>query len=400
MSIRIEDLLDREKFKEEMIQLRRVFHQFPELSQHESQTAERICKFLDNIGVPYKKHIADNGIMAWISGETGTVVAVRGDMDALPIEERNDVPYCSKVPGKMHACGHDVHITVLLGLAKLLSLYKDKLKGTVKLFFQPAEETVGGAAGMIKEGVLENPRVDVVLGLHVEPSYDIGQVGIKFGKMYAASDMVDVRIYGKSAHGAHPDEGVDVICIAAEIVTAIQIMIAREVNPLDSAVCTFGSIHGGTVRNQIADSLEMQGIIRTVDPDTRIRMRKRVKEICCLTAKKMGADAEVMFYESYGSLINDDCITQIVKNSAEELLGKEKVIIEETPDLSCEDFSCFAEQRPACYFHLGCYSEKAGERVDLHNSMFDIDEECIINGIELQFNNIINIEEEYTYDRR
>lgn len=395
--MKISDLTDEKVFKEKIIKQRRKLHRCPELSEEEAKTADSICAFLDDINVPYKKNIAGHGVMAWIEGTAGPgpVIGVRGDMDALPIEEENDTEYRSQVPGVMHACGHDAHVTILLGLAELLSIYKEKLKGTVKLIFQPAEETIGGADRMIKEGVLEAPDVDYMLGLHVEPQFDVGKVGIKYGKMYAASDMIDVIIHGKSAHGAHPDQGVDVICVAAEIITAVQVMIAREVSPLDSAVCTFGLIKAGTARNQIADRLEMEGIIRTLDPSSRMRMRKRVGEICRLTAQKMGADVEYIVHESYSSLINDNQITALVQETAEEVLGKDNVVIEEFPDLGCEDFSFFAEKKPSCYFHLGCYDEKLGERVDLHNSKFDIDEECLFKGIELQLNNIIKICEKY-----
>ena len=391
--MRISDLTDEKVFKKKIIDQRRRLHMCPELSEEEVKTADMICEFLDGINVPYKKNIAGHGVMAWISGDAGPgpVIGVRGDMDALPIEEENNTEYRSQVPGVMHACGHDAHVTILLGLAELLSIYKDRLKGTVKLIFQPAEETIGGANRMIQEGVLENPDVDYMLGLHVEPQFEAGKVGIKYGKMYAASDMIDVVVHGKSAHGAHPDQGVDVICVAAEIITAVQVMIAREVSPLDSAVCTFGCIKAGTARNQIADRLEMEGIIRTLDPAARMRMRNRVEQICRLSAQKMGAEVEFIVHESYGSLINNNQVTGLVQETAEELLGKENVVIEEFPDLGCEDFSFFAEKKPSCYFHLGSYNEKLGERVDLHNSKYDIDEECLFTGIELQLNNIINI---------
>ena len=391
--MKISDLTDEKAFKEKIINQRRQLHMCPELSEEETKTADKICAFLDSINVPYKKNIAGHGVMAWIEGNAGPgpVIGVRGDMDALPIEEENDTEYRSQVPGVMHACGHDAHVTILLGLAELLSIYKDKLKGTVKLIFQPAEETIGGADRMIQEGVLENPDVDCMLGLHVNPSYKAGQIGIKYGKMYAASDMIDVIIHGKSAHGAHPDQGTDVICVAAEMITAVQVMIAREVSPLDSAVCTFGCIKAGTARNQIADRLEMKGIIRTLDPESRLTIRKRVGEIVNLTAEKMGAGAEYIVDESYGPLINDDDVTGLVQETAEEVLGKENVVIEEYPELGCEDFAYFAAAKPACFFHLGCYNESLGEKVDIHNSRFDIDEDCLFTGIELQLNNIINI---------
>ena len=395
--MRIKDITDEKKFRDKIIKQRRDFHKNPEVSEHEVKTAEKVCAFLAELNVPYKKGIAGTGVMAWVEGELpGPVIGVRGDMDALPIEEENDVEYRSCVPGVMHACGHDVHTTVLLGLAELLVKMKKELKGTVKFFFQPAEETVGGAERMIQEGVLENPDVDYMLGLHVNPSFKAGQIGIKYGKMYASSDMIDVIIHGKGSHGAHPDQGIDVVCVGAEIISAAQAMIAREVSPLDSAVCTFGSVHAGTARNQVADRMEMKGIIRTLDPETRVRLRNRLGEICRLTAEKMGATAEYVVQESYGPLINNDYVTRVAQETAENLIGKENVIIEELPELSVEDFSYFAAAKPACFFHLGCYSESLGEKVDIHNPRFDVDEECIFVGIELQLNNIIKLGDEYT----
>ena len=386
----LETILKKKELEDEVLAIRRSIHQWPELSEQEYKTCELIAAKLDEMGIPYETGIADTGIVAVLEGAVpGPVVALRADIDALPIQEETGLPFASQNPGVMHACGHDAHAAVLLGTARVLSQMRDELCGTVKFFFQPAEETVGGANRMIQAGCLENPHVDYVLGLHVEPLIESGKVGIRYGKMMAASDMIDVTIRGKGSHGAHPDEGIDAIMVAASILTTVQTVVSRRVSPLESAVCSFGKIQGGTVRNQIADTVELSGIIRTLDPKQRIFVREQVKGIAESVAAAMGAEINFHITESYGPLVNNDTITAVVEKNAAEMLGKENIILEPSPDLGCEDFSFFALERPSCFFHLGCYSEAAGEYVDLHNSKFDIDETCLMTGVELQVRNVL-----------
>ena len=386
----LETILKKKELEDEVLAIRRSIHQWPELSEQEYKTCELIAVKLDEMGIPYETGIADTGIVAVLEGAVpGPVIALRADIDALPIQEETGLPFASQNPGVMHACGHDAHAAVLLGTARVLSQMRDELCGTVKFFFQPAEETVGGANRMIQAGCLENPHVDYVLGLHVEPLIESGKVGIRYGKMMAASDMIDVTIRGKGSHGAHPDEGIDAIMVAASILTTVQTVVSRRVSPLESAVCSFGKIQGGTVRNQIADTVELSGIIRTLDPKQRIFVREQVKGIAESVAAAMGAEINFHITESYGPLVNNDTITAVVEKNAAEMLGKENIILEPSPDLGCEDFSFFALERPSCFFHLGCYSEAAGEYVDLHNSKFDIDETCLMTGVELQVRNVL-----------
>lgn len=380
------------KLDKEIIEIRRHIHQNPELSEKENETAEYICQKLDEWSIEYIKGIADTGVVATIRGsQSGNTVALRGDMDALPINEETNLDFASINKSIMHACGHDSHVAILLITARIISLLKNELKGNVKFFFQPAEETIGGAKRMIKEGCMRNPDVDYVLGLHVDPAYDIGIVGIRYGKMYAASDMIDLIIKGKSAHGAHPNEGIDTIVVASNIINTIQTVISRNISPLNSAVCTFGMIKGGSVRNQLADKTVLNGIIRTLDQGTRLDIREKIRTICENIGKVMGAQIEFNVTESYSPLINNDEVTKVVEQNAKLLVGENNVILEEYPDLGCEDFSYFAMNKPACYFHLGCHNPRNENRVDLHHPQFNIDEKCMMIGVKLQVENVISL---------
>lgn len=387
----LDKLIMESDFHEELVKIRRSFHMNPELSGKEFETMEGICSYLDKWNIRYEKGIADTGVVAIIEGRhSGKTIGIRGDIDALPIEEENvDISYRSQNPGVMHACGHDAHITILLGVAKILKTMEGELEGNIKFFFQPAEETTGGANRMIQEGCLENPHVDYVLGLHVEPKYAIGKVGMRYGKMYASSDMLTLKINGKSSHGAHPDEGVDAIIVAANILNALQTVISRNIGPVNSAVCTFGTIHGGSVGNQIADYVELDGILRTLDSKTRSFAKERIRNICEKVAVSMGAEAELIITESYSPLINDDDVVDVACKNAQDILGKDNVILEDAPDLGAEDFSYFADERKSCYFHLGCSSKDTIDFIDLHHPNFDIDEDCLTIGVRLQVSNII-----------
>ncbi|MBS4534841.1 amidohydrolase [Clostridium sp. D2Q-14] len=232
--------------KDWLINIRREFHMYPELGMEEFKTSQKICDLLDEMGIEYERGIANTGVVGIIKGKKeGKTVALRADMDALPIDERNDVYYKSKIKGKMHACGHDAHMTILMGTAKILNDMRDELKGKVKLIFQPAEETVGGAKKMIEEGVLENFKVDAVFGLHVAPEIPVGKIGIKYDKMNASSDTLEINIFGESTHGAYPHSGIDSIMIASQVINALQTIVSRNVNPIDSAVISLGTIQGG-----------------------------------------------------------------------------------------------------------------------------------------------------------
>ena len=379
----IEELID--GMEEELKEIRRYFHSHPELSNQEFATADRICEYLDRWGVEYERGIAGTGIVAMVRGKKpGKTVGIRADMDALPVEEENDVPYRSEQPGVMHACGHDAHMTVLLGAAKVFQTMRDRLSGNVKFFFQPAEETTGGALRMIQAGCLANPHVDYVLGLHVSSLYEAGSAGVRYGNMMAASDEFTIKILGASCHGAHPDQGRDAAVTAGAVLGGIQTLVSRNLSPVNPAVCTVGKIQGGTAGNIICSQVTMDGILRSLNPETRQLLRERLTDMAENTARAYGCTAQVVFRPSYPALINCDEVVDVVKETACQVLGRDHVTEEREPDLGTEDFSYFAQERPSCFWHLGCADFAGGIDADLHNCRFDIDEKCLAAGVKVQ----------------
>ncbi len=378
-----------DQLKDWLIQVRRDFHLHPELGFEENRTAKKIAAYLDEMGIEYIEGIARTGIVGIIrGGQEGKTIALRADIDALPIQDEKKTEYQSMVEGKMHACGHDAHTTILLGTAKVLNEMKDSLKGNVKLFFQPAEETTGGAKPMIEEGVMENPHVDAVFGLHMDPEINVGSIGIKYGKMNASSDMFDVIIRGKGSHGAYPQNGIDAVAVSAGVISALQTVVSRNVDPRDSAVVTIGKIQGGTAGNIICDKVEMRGIIRTLTPKTRAVVLERVKSVIEMTAEALGATGEFIRHEGYTSLINDDHYVDMVKANGEKLLGKDHIVIKQVVSMGVEDFAFFLEKAPGAFFTIGCRNEDKGIIHPLHHCLFDIDEDCLTIGVAMQVENV------------
>lgn len=377
------------EIKEWLVDIRRDFHRNPELGLEEIRTRDKIMEYLDSLGIEYEK-IANTGVLGTIRGKKeGKTVALRADMDALPIQDAKDVDYCSTVPGKMHACGHDGHMTVLLGAARLLKEKEDELSGNVKLFFQPAEETVGGAKPMIEEGAMENPKVDGVFGLHVAPELNVGEIGIKYGKMNASSDTIKIIIKGSSSHGAYPHLGIDAIMISGAVISSLQSIVSRNIDPLNSAVITLGTIKGGSQGNIIADKVELVGTLRTLDPETRENTKEKIEKIVSKTAEAMDGAGEVIWEEGYSALINNNDMVDIVKLGSENILGVENVHILDKPSLGVEDFSYFAEAAPGAFFRLGCKTKDTPMK-EAHHELFDIDEECLPIGVALQVNNALS----------
>ncbi len=277
-----------------MIEIRRDLHQHPELGLEEHRTSAKVQDLLDEMGIEHVDGLGGTGVLGLIRGTgEGNVVALRGDMDALPIQDAKDVPYASTIPGKMHACGHDVHTTVLLGAARLLQKHRDSFSGTVKLLFQPAEETVGGAKLLIAAGALENPRVDAIFGLHVDPELEVGTVGLHFGQRNASSDNLQIVVHGKAAHAAYPFLGVDAIVAAAHVITALQAIVSRNLDAREAAVVSLGTINGGTQANILADKVELVGTVRCLDPTVRTAVLQRIRETAEAVAQGLGARAEV-----------------------------------------------------------------------------------------------------------
>ncbi|MEL7607737.1 MAG: amidohydrolase [Sedimentibacter saalensis] len=389
-------MCDMENISEELINIRREFHKDPELGGYEFKTMDRICSYLDSWGIEYKKGIAQTGVCAIVrgknrSGEKNICVGVRADIDALPLKEEADVDFKSLNDGAMHACGHDAHTAIALGTAKVIKSMEDTLKGDVKFFFQPAEETTGGAERMISEGVLKNPDVDYVLGLHVDTGINTGTVKLKYGKMMASSDEITIRVSGKSTHGAHPDKGVDPLVIAANLIMSLQSLVSRNISPLNQAVFTLGTIHGGTRGNIISDEVEMTGILRTLDPETRSFMKKRIGEMVENVPKAYGGEGKLYIRESYMALINSDEAVDSVRSVAEKILGENNILISQEPDMGTEDFSYFAANVKSCFFNLGCRNEEIGAVYPIHSNRFKIDENCLATGVQLQVENVMKL---------
>ena len=371
-------------------EVRRDFHQHPELGMEEYRTRDRIAAYLEEMGIEVQTGIANTGVVGLIrGGSPGKTIALRADMDALPMQDEKQVSYRSRVDGKMHACGHDAHMTFLLGAAKLLSEMKELLKGNVKLLFQPAEETVGGAKPMIEQGALQNPMVDGILGLHVSVEDDTGKIGIRYGQMNASSDGIKIVLHGESTHGAYPHSGVDTIAMAGQIITALQTIVSRNVDPRDSAAVTIGTIHGGTQKNIIANRIEMMGTVRTLDPKTRNIVINRIERVVTQVAAAMGGQGEVLREEGYTALINDDYMVDLVKATGRELLGEDNAVEVKHASLGVEDFAYFATAVPGAFFKLGCRNEEKGIIYDGHTTLFDIDEEALKIGVAMQVSNVL-----------
>ncbi len=377
---------------EELVEIRRELHMYPELSEKEYETVNRICKYLDKWGIEYKRGIADTGVVAIIRGqEGGRTVAARADIDALPVVELNDIPFKSRNEGVMHACGHDIHTAIHLGVARLFKEMEDKFKGNVKIFFQPAEETVGGAKRMIEEGCLKDPDVDYILSLHVMPNLEVGNIEIKYGKLNAATNEFNIKIKGKSSHAAYPEESVDAIVVAGYIITALQTLVSRNISPLNSVVLTLGQIRGGTKNNVITGEVNMSGTLRTLDEETREFAKRRLVEIVENTAKAYGASASVEFEEGYPALINDDEVVDVLKEAAEEVLGLDKVHFKEFPSMGADDFSYFLQRVKGAYYNLGCGNKEKAWTQPLHSSSFMADEEAIKIGLILQTQTLLKL---------
>lgn len=357
---------------------RRHLHAHPELSFHEIETSAFVARKLEELGLEYHK-MADTGLVALIKGDkpNDQVVALRADMDALPILEANDIPYKSQNNGVMHACGHDVHTSSLLGTASILTKLKNQFGGTVKLIFQPAEEKLpGGASLMIKEGVLENPKPAAVIGQHVMPLIDAGQVGFRAGKYMASTDEIYVTVRGKGGHGAQPQQNIDPVIITAHILTALQQVVSRFADPKSPSVLSFGKVIANGATNVIPNEVYLEGTFRTMDEkwraDAHIKMKKMAEGI----AESMGGSCEFNIMNGYPYLINEEKLTMRTRGHAEDYLGKENVL-----DLdiwmAAEDFAYYSQVADSCFYRLGIRNESRGINSSVHTPTFDIDETAL-----------------------
>ena len=362
-----------------IIALRRKLHRIPEGGFREFKTQRAIMDALDEIGIPYTTQ--RTWVVALIEGAyPGETVGIRADIDALPLTEPEDCPFRSEHEGMMHACGHDAHAAMALGAAKVLYALRGELHGKVKFLFQPAEESEGGAEPMVKAGVMENPHVDRVYGIHVMPHLPVGKVETRSGTLNASTDTVKLTIHGQSGHGAYPEQSNDAIVCAAQVISALQSIVARNVSPLESAVLTIGTIEGGTAQNIICDQVSMRGTLRTANAELRTKMKKRITEIANGVAAAMGCSAEVNIIPGYAALVNDDGEANRIKRVAARLLGEENLVIKAAPSMGGEDFSFFCDCTPGAFFHLGCVNPAWMPAPPLHSKDFRIDEDCLIIG--------------------
>lgn len=389
MSINSEISEQINRIEAELKENRRYIHMHPELSFREYNTSSFIQKKLDEMGIKYVSGIAENGICAYIYGnkniesESMKSILIRADMDALPIDEVSDKPYKSQNKNVMHACGHDAHVAVLLGVCKVLNNFKDKFGGVVKAVFQPGEETSGGALPMIEEGVLENPHTDVCVALHCDSDLDCGTIRVKPGSLYASPDDFRITVKGKGGHGAEPHNCIDPIMISASIIQALNNLISRETDPFDNAVISVGSIHGGSATNIIPDSVEIQGTARSLTNEVRGFLKKRIGETAEGICKTFGAECEYEYTELFPPLINDEKLAEDVYDSACRSIGKDKCVWGGAPTMAGEDFSYFSQNRPSVLFKLGCRNKSLGIVSPIHHSSFDIDENCLKTGVKV-----------------
>lgn len=378
------NFLDRAKnIESELIDIRRDLHENPELGFDLFRTSQKVKDFLSKEGIEFYE-TAQTGICAIIRGKGEKTVALRADMDALPLQDKKTCGYVSKVNGKMHACGHDAHTTILLGAAKVLNSIKEVIPGNVKLFFEPAEETTGGASIMIKEGVLENPKVDAVIGLHVEEWLEAGTVGLKRDVAYAASNPFTIKIIGKGGHGASPHATIDPIVIASNVIVSLQSVVSREISPTDPAVLTIGSIHGGTAQNIIPEEVIISGIIRTMKSEHRDYVKTRLIQVVEGIVGSMRGKCEINIEESYPCLYNNDKLAEMFENKAREVIGEDNVYKLDKPTMGVESFAYFSMKRPSLFYFLGSGNAEKGIVNPAHGSLFDIDESCLSIGVAMQ----------------
>lgn len=393
-----------------MRETRRYIHMNPELSLDEHSTSRLVSGHLKELGIQHRTGVGGDGrslfmdadalkaagiapgpatggtgILATIEGrKPGKTLLLRADMDALPIDEQNDVPYKSTKPGVMHACGHDVHTTVLMGVAEVLNGLRDQFDGTIKLMFQPAEEGPGGAVAMINDKILEKPKVDAAIALHVGVGANMkaGQIGVRPGPAHAAADTIKIVVNGVGGHAARPQAAVDTMVVAAHILIALQNIVAREVDPFEPAVVTFGTLHGGTANNIIPPRAEMTGTVRTHSPAVRDLIQKRIGEIATSVAKAFRATADVVYLRGYPAMRNDEALTEIVREAATEVLGEENVTLRE-PSMAGEDLSFIAERVPTCMFGLGVSDPSRDIIYPPHHPRFDADEDALATGVKV-----------------
>lgn len=378
----------------ELVEWRRCFHRRPELGFREQLTAEFIAQKLQEWGIEqtldvlsplrYQTGVAQTGIVVTItSTRPGPVLAIRADMDALPIQEENEVPYRSQHDGIMHACGHDGHTAIALGVVHYLVHHRNDFAGTVKIIFQPAEEGPGGAKPMIEAGVLKHPDVDAIIGLHLWNNLPLGTVGIRSGALMAATESFHCTILGKGGHGAMPHQTVDSIVVSAQIINALQTIVARNVDPIDAAVVTVGEFHAGTAHNVIADTATMRGTVRYFNPKLDGYFAQKIEQLIAGICQSQGASYELDYQQLYPPVINDAQMAELVRSVASDIVETPAGVVPECQTMGGEDMSFFLQEVPGCYFFLGSANPSKNLAYPHHHPRFDFDETALLMGAEI-----------------
>ncbi|HIK04146.1 MAG TPA: amidohydrolase [Trichormus sp. M33_DOE_039] len=369
------------KLAPRLIEIRRHIHSHPELSGQEYQTAAFVAGVLSSSGLRVQEGVGKTGVVGELhgSGKDQPFLAIRTDMDALPIQESTELEYASRKEGVMHACGHDVHTTVGLGTAMVLSQMAEELRENVRFLFQPAEEIAQGASWMIQDGAMKN--VSAILGVHVFPSIPAGSIGVRYGALTAAADDLEILIMGESGHGARPHEAIDAIWIAAQVITALQQAISRTQNPLRPVVLSIGKINGGRAPNVIADKVQLLGTVRSLHPETRAQLPNWIEKIVANVCHSYGASYQVNYHQGVPSVNNDYKLTQLFQSAGEEAWGSDRVQILPEPSLGAEDFSVYLDHAPGAMFRLGVGYPDRIINHPLHHPEFDADESAIVTGV-------------------
>jgi amidohydrolase len=365
---------------DEVVALRRDLHRHPELGFQEHRTAGIVADRLRTLGYEVTTGIGETGVVGRLRGaKPGRTIMLRADMDALPIEEETGHAFRSTLAGKMHACGHDGHVAILLGAAALIADRKDELAGDLCLLFQPAEEGLGGAKAMIEDGVIERFGIERAYGLHLSSKYATGTLGFRAGPMYASSDSIEIEVLGRGGHGSAPHDTIDPILVAAEFVTSVQKIVSRQIDPLEPAVVSVGSIHGGTIHNVIPRTCSMLGTVRAFSTEVRDAMPARIERVLRACCDGSGADYTYNYLWRYPVTANDPDQTAYARGLAERTIGAERVVAADAL-MGAEDFSFFAQRVPACFYTLGVSGGESTSHPH-HSSLFDIDENALPNGV-------------------
>ena len=385
-----------EALRPQLITQRRDFHMHPELSNREERTSRVVAERLRALGLDeVKTGVGKYGVVALLKGaKPGPVVAVRADMDALPIQETIDVPYKSQNPGVKHACGHDLHTTIERGVAEVLSRMREHVSGSIKFIFQPAEEgppadEEGGAPLMIKEGALEHPRPQAIFGLHVMPNIEVGHIGYNSGPAMASSDRFAITLRGKKVHGAYPHDGIDTVVVAAECVTALQSIRSRRINTMEPLVITVGSIHGGNRFNIITDEVVLEGTMRTLNEEVRQRAQEMMRQTLAGITSAYGAQFDLKFSQPNPVTYNDPPLVEATLPTLRRLLGEANVFSPK-PQMGAEDFSYFQKVVPGFFYFLGVGNQAKGITAMVHTPEFDADEESLVIGVKVMANVLLD----------